>query len=79
MRCPRFRRMTWHRARGHEEHERGDEAVVPVPEGRIIFPERIDPGKEQEHCHESDRHERDEDDACRFSHGPSGSPATATR
>jgi hypothetical protein len=25
-----------------------DKAVVPVPEGGIIFPERIDPGKKQE-------------------------------
>jgi hypothetical protein len=31
--------------REHEEHEREDEAVVPVPEGGIILPERIDPGK----------------------------------
>jgi len=52
--------------REHEEHERWDEAVVPVPECRIIFPERIDPGKEQEHCHESEREERDEAGACRF-------------
>ena len=59
--------MTWHRARDHEEHERGD--VVSVPECGIIFPERIDPGKEQEQRHESNRDERDEAGACRFSHG----------
>ena len=55
--------------REHEEHEREDEAVVPVPEGRIIFPERIDPGKKQEQRHESDRDERDKAGACKFSHG----------
>jgi hypothetical protein len=52
--------------REHEEHEREDEAVVPVPEGGIIFPERIDPGKKQEQPHESDRDERDKADARRF-------------
>jgi hypothetical protein len=69
MRYPRLQRMIWHRAREHEEHEREDEAVVPVPEGGIIFPERIDPGKKQERRHESNHDERDEADACRFSHG----------
>ncbi|MFA5269994.1 MAG: hypothetical protein WC379_18675 [Methanoregula sp.] len=64
MRCPRLQRMTWHRAREHEEHEREDEAVVPVPEGGIIFPERIVPGKKQEQRHESNRDERDKADAC---------------
>jgi hypothetical protein len=61
--------MTWHWTREHEEHEREDEAVVPVPECVIIFPERIDPGKKQEQRHESNRDERDKADACLFSHG----------
>ncbi|MFA5269496.1 MAG: hypothetical protein WC379_16145 [Methanoregula sp.] len=69
MRCPRLQRMTWHWTREHEEHERKDEAVVPVPESGIIFPERIDPGKKPEQRHESNRDERDKADACRFSHG----------
>jgi len=55
--------------REHEEHEREDEAVVPVPEGGIIFPERIDPGKKREQRHEDNQDERDNADACRFSHG----------
>ena len=55
--------------REHEEHEREDEAVVPVPESGIIFPERIDQGKKQEQRHESGRDERDKADARRFSHG----------
>jgi hypothetical protein len=55
--------------REHEEHEHEDEAVVPVPEGGIIFPEQIDPGKKQEQRHKSDHDERDKTDACRFSHG----------
>jgi hypothetical protein len=55
--------------REHEEHEREDEAVVPVPEGGIIFPERIDPGKKQEQRHESNHDERDKAGARRFSHG----------
>jgi hypothetical protein len=55
--------------REHEEHERENETVVPVPECGIIFPERIDPGKKQEQPHESNHDERDKADACRFSHG----------
>jgi hypothetical protein len=46
-----------------------DESVVPVLEGDIIFPERIDPGKNQEQRHERNRDERDKAEACRFSHG----------
>ena len=61
--------MIWHWTREHEEHEREDEAVVPVPEGGIIFPERIDPGKKQEQRHESNHDERDKAGACKFSHG----------
>ena len=55
--------------REHEEHEREDESIVPVPEGGIIFPERIDPGKKQEQRHESNHDERDKADACQFSPG----------
>ena len=62
-------RMTWHWTREHEEHEREDEAVVPVPECGIIFPERIDPEKKREQRHESNRDERDKADTCQFSHG----------
>jgi hypothetical protein len=68
-RYPGLPGITWHRAREHEEHVREDEAVVPVPEGGIIFPERIDPGKKREQRHESNRDERDKADARRFSHG----------
>ncbi len=57
------------RDREHEEHERGDEAGVSVLKGCRNFPERIDPGKEQEQRHEGNRDERDKADACRFSRG----------
>jgi len=53
----------------HEEHEREDETVIPVPESGIIFPERIDPGKKREQRHEDNHDERDKADARRFSHG----------
>jgi len=39
------------------------------PEGGVISPERIDPGKKQEQCHENNRDERAKAGACRFSHG----------
>jgi len=75
MRYPGLQRMTWHRAREHEEHEREDEAVVPVPEGGIIFPERVDPGRNRSSATRATMMSGTRPVPAGFPMEPSGSPA----